>query len=234
MSEHEQWEELAAGYALDALEPDESELFTAHLKSCARCEGVLAEHAFVAAQLGTIVDVDAEAPAWSGMRSRIVGTAAPAAVTSLDEVRARRRAPRLLSAAAAAVLVAGGGAVWLASSGSSPDPQQVALSACASQAGCHVVKLQDKATLVVSDGSVRLLSSSLRSPGAGNVYVLWQLPRGGEMALVGALRSATPGTVGESHPLVLPYEQTSAFGLSVEPATAIPANPSAVVALGTT
>jgi len=122
---------------------------------------------------------------------------------------------------------------WQVTQDGSPSGQQQVLASCSAQAGCHSVDLQGKATLVVSDGSVRLLSATLKPPTPGHVYVLWQLPRGGRMTLVASLRGTTPGTVGESHALPLPYEQTTGFGLSLEPSTVVPANPSEVVALGT-
>jgi anti-sigma-K factor RskA len=232
---HEHWEELAAGHALSALEPDEEAAFLAHLATCESCAEVLADHALVAAQLGALVDDAEEAPSWERIRAGILPSApltAPVAdVASLDEARTRRRAPLLLRAAAAAVLVTGAGAVWLASSGSSPDPQQVAVSACSSQPGCHVLSLQGKARLIVSGGTVRLLSSSLQAPSSGQQYVLWQQQRGGEMTLVGSLRATEPGTVGEAHSLALPYEDTAGFGLSVEPAGVVPTRPGTVVAV---
>lgn len=246
MSEvHEHWEELAAGHALSALEPEEEAAFLAHLATCESCPEVLADHALVAARLGALVNDQDQAPSWERIRAGILpatpradaaedvvhGTT-PAPVTSLDEVRARRRAPRLLSAAAAAVLVTGAGAIWVASSDKDQQsPQQATLAACAASPGCHVVDLQGKASLVVSDGSVRLLSSSLSAPGAGKAYVLWQLPRGGDMTLIGSLRATEPGTVGEAHQLALPYDRTAGFGLSLEPAGVVPTRPGQVVAV---
>jgi anti-sigma-K factor RskA len=230
MSDHEHWEELAAGYALDALEPEESQLFAAHLAGCVRCQEVLADHAFVAAQLGTIVD-EHEAPSWSSLRSRVVGDVAP--VTSLAEVRARRRAPRLLGAAAGLALVVAGSAVaWQTTHDDPPSGQQQVLAACAAQAGCHAVDLQGKATVVVADGSARLLATSLAPVGAGKVYVLWQMPRTGRPTMVGTLARTADGSVGEAHPLALPYADTAAFGLSLEPASVVPTGPTDVVAVG--
>jgi hypothetical protein len=238
---HERWEELAAGHALSALEPTEEAEFLAHLTTCETCPALLADHALVAAQLGTLVEAEDEAPSWERIRAGILSTgpdaeaaggatAAPQ-VTSLDEARARRRTPVLLRVAAAAVLVTGAGAIWLASSDSSPDPQQAAISACSSQPGCHVLSLQDKATLIVSGDTVRLLSSSLPPPSSGRQYVLWQQRRGGDMILVGSLRATEPGTVGETHRLVLPYETTAGFGLTLEPSGVVPTHPGQVVAV---
>ena len=50
-SEHEAFEQLAAGYALDALEPEDEQLFVRHLAACARCERDLTVHRETAAQL---------------------------------------------------------------------------------------------------------------------------------------------------------------------------------------
>lgn len=49
--QHEVFEELAAGCALDALEPEDEQLFLRHLTGCALCEGELGAHLETAAQL---------------------------------------------------------------------------------------------------------------------------------------------------------------------------------------
>ena len=36
--QHERFEELAAGHALGALEPEDEQAFLAHVPACARCE----------------------------------------------------------------------------------------------------------------------------------------------------------------------------------------------------
>jgi hypothetical protein len=241
---HDRWEELAAGHALSALEPVEEAEFLAHLTTCGSCPELLADHALVAAQLGTLVQREEEAPSWERIRAGILPAAPRAAdadedsgvtaapqVVSLDEARARRRTPMLLRVAAAAVLVAGAGAAWLASSGNGSDPQQAALATCSSQPACHVLSLQGKAKLIVSGNTVRLLSSSLQPPASGREYVLWQQPRGGDMILIGSLRATRPGSVGETHRLVLPYETTAGFGLTLEPSGVVPTHPGQVVAV---
>jgi hypothetical protein len=60
--DHERWEELAVAHALDALEPSEDATFVAHLDSCARCQGVVAEMTAVAGDLALTAD-SAEPPA---------------------------------------------------------------------------------------------------------------------------------------------------------------------------
>jgi anti-sigma-K factor RskA len=229
MSEHEYWEELAAGYALNALEPAEEEVFTSHLADCSLCQAVLTDHVLVAAQLGSLVEGRSDTPSWERISTIILPTHP---VTSLAEVRHRRRAPHWLAAAAGLALVAAGGTLWLARSNDERSPQQVALSSCTSKPSCHVVQLQGKGSLVVASGAARLLASRLPAPPAGQVYVLWQLPRDGSPTVVGTLHETADGTVGESHALPLAYEDTAAFGLSLERSDTVPTRPSKVIALG--
>lgn len=59
--EHLLYEELAAGYALSALEPEEEELFVAHLSGCARCARDVEQHREVMASMALAAD-DAEPP----------------------------------------------------------------------------------------------------------------------------------------------------------------------------
>jgi anti-sigma-K factor RskA len=227
MNDHEHWEELAAGHALNALEPEEESAFARHLATCTRCQEVLADHVLVAAQLGSVLDTS-DAPSWDRIRQGVVGDTR---VVPIHRARSRRRQV-LLSSAAAAVLVLA--AVLLAVlPGSSRSTQQAALSSCAKSAGCHVIRLQDRATLVVQGGSVRVLANRLGPAPADHVYVLWQLPRDGRMTLVGALTETRDGTVGEQHRLALPYTRTAAFGLSVESSHSVPTSPTKVLAVGT-
>ncbi|HUR52405.1 MAG TPA: anti-sigma factor [Mycobacteriales bacterium] len=236
---HEHWEELAAGHALDALEPEETEAFTAHLQGCERCHRVLADHAFVAAQLGSLVEEqDDDVPSWESIRPLAlpVRSAAPAAaddvVVSLAAVRQRRQ-PRLLAAAASLLLLAGaGGVALLTTRDNAPNAQQQVLASCSAGSGCHVVHLQGKADLVVAGGTAKLLATSLPAAPSGHVYVLWQLPRDGRPTMVGKLQTTGSGSVGEAHPLVLPYDSTAAFGISLEPAATTPTAPTDVVAVG--
>src|SRR5579871_3204927 len=48
---HQRYDELAAGYALHALEPDEESQLAAHAAGCARCQAALAEYAATTAAL---------------------------------------------------------------------------------------------------------------------------------------------------------------------------------------
>jgi anti-sigma-K factor RskA len=233
-SPHEEWEELAAGYVLDALEPDEEQTLLAHLATCTDCRRVVDEHAFVASQLGALAeDSDIAPPSWSSMRSGIV-TEAAAPVASLEE-RRRRRPPRLLAAAAGTVLLAGAGvAAWQLASGGSERSGTV--EACAASPTCHVVQLHsdntEAAVVLAEKGTATMLPEHMSPPPAGQVYALWQLPRDGAPSLVTVLRTTENG-VSSAAPLVLPYDDTAAFAVSVEPAGDVPTAPTEVVATGT-
>lgn len=228
VNDHEHWEELAAGHALNALEPGEEATFAAHLASCPRCQDVLDDHAFVAAQLGTLASAE-EVPSWDRIRAGVVGSAD---VVSLETERTRRRGSRWLGAAAAVVLLAGGMTALLVGRTSSSTQQEV-LSACAASTSCRVVHLQDAADLVIDGGHARMLALRMTPAPAGKEYVLWQLPRDGRPTLVAALGTTRNGTVGEAHDLPLPYANTAAFGVSLEPANAIPTKPTKVLVVGT-
>ncbi|MDQ1706647.1 MAG: hypothetical protein QOF18_3013 [Frankiaceae bacterium] len=242
-SEHDRWEELAAGYALHALEPDEEATFLAHLETCAHCRAVLDDHSFVAAQLGALADdAGVTTPSWSSIRDVVVppGTATaptpatPSGVVSLDVERSRRRQPRLLTAAAAAVLIAGAGtAAWQLASGGSQSSRSSAIAACEQATGCHVVHLDGTAVVLATASQARVLATSLKAPAAGHVYALWQLPRDGSPMLVTLLPAVSQDRPGPSAALRLPYADTAAFAISEEPADVTPTHPTDVVATGT-
>lgn len=241
---HERWEELAAGHALDALEPDEEALFVVHLETCAHCRRGLDEHAFVAAQLGGLAeDTEARPPAWRDIRAGIVTGGAPPDV-SLDDRRARRAMPargtlrssRVLGAAAALIVLAGAAiAGWQLSHGSESAAEQ-AIKRCAVAPACTVVRLpsngHEKAAVLVADGTARVVPTSLPTPPSDRVYVLWQMPRDGRPVLVSELRSLEPGHEGPPIALTLPYADTAAFALSIERADVVPSRPTDVVAVG--
>jgi len=166
---HAHFDELAAGYALHSLDPDDERDFLGHAGQCARCQQSLAEYAEVAAALAEIApaaepgqqlgdrimaaalgggtrsgtrgsgDVPASDRAGPGGGDRPAGQP-PAEVIGLRE---RRRPPRRLqlAAAAAAVLIAGGG-IWagLSSGAGAPLPPT---AGCVQARQCYQVQLTD-------------------------------------------------------------------------------------------
>jgi hypothetical protein len=235
---HERWDELAAGYALDALEPAEEAELLAHMEQCAICREALRDHEFVAAQLAALADDAHVPPAWSSMRAGIVGDGpAPEAssegVVDLAEHRRRRLQPRLLGAAAGIALLAAGAVVAITQIGGGPSPTEQAISDCRSSAACHVVQLdrgaRERAVVLVRDGGAQLLPTDLPSPGADKVYALWQLPRAGKPTL---LAQPVPSADSSKAPLAMGYDETAAFALSVEPQGSKATSPTTVVAIG--
>ncbi|HEY2579801.1 MAG TPA: hypothetical protein VGI74_26110, partial [Streptosporangiaceae bacterium] len=55
-----QFEELAAGYALDALEPADEQTFLQHASDCPECTRMLASYREVAAAIASVVPPAAE------------------------------------------------------------------------------------------------------------------------------------------------------------------------------
>lgn len=232
---HEPWDELAAGYALHALEPDEEQEFADHLQTCDRCADLLRDHELVAAQLGSLAhDDELAVPSWASVRAGVVDET-PTPVASLDE-RRRRRQPRLLGAAAAVLVLAGAGVItWQATSGSSTSPATQAIDSCRHRTGCEVVHLHtadgaEPGAVLVSADKVTMVPIKMGAPAAGKTYVLWQMLRNGSPTPVDSF-----GGAGETTwPLVVPYDDTAAFAVSLEPANVPPSQPTHVVAVGNT
>ncbi|GAA4750530.1 hypothetical protein GCM10023328_36680 [Modestobacter marinus] len=66
--EHRSWDELAVGWALHALEPEDEDLFAAHLADCDRCADTVAETAEVMAAMSR--DLPPAEPS-DGLRDRL-------------------------------------------------------------------------------------------------------------------------------------------------------------------
>lgn len=234
---HDYWDELAAGYALHALEPAEALEFTTHLTSCAQCRTSLDEHELVAAQLGSLADGDDVAPpSWQRIRGAVVTD--PPQVADLSTRRRPVFANRLLAAAAAVAVLAGVGvAGWqLTDGGSQNSPGIAAIDSCGQATGCVIVRLQvdggSPASLLVRDGAARMVPTGLAQPPADHAYALWQLPRDGRPVLMTEMEQVPSGP---SSPvaLTLPYADTAAFAVSVEPVDVVPTKPTRVLAVGT-
>lgn len=217
---HAAFEELAAGYALHALEPEDEQAFVAHLGACARCEREVREHQAVLAQLAYAPEAADPPPALlESIRTGIsasgrsadfpLQTAPSDAPASLDAARARRDAARLRRAgtwmgiAAAFALVVSLG-VWNTALRQDRD-QQAALSARMAAAvdtlrdpDTEVVPLEGDAGEVVAvallnGDEMSLVLDGLPVNAAGTTYVLWGESRYGDKRAVSAFDVTSTG-----------------------------------------
>lgn len=227
-SHDEMWDELTAGYALDAIEPEDEARLLEHLAGCAHCRATLDDFTLVASQLGSLANGEEEPPPWQQIAPRITR------VTPITSIR-RRRQPRILAAAAAVVLLAAGGVLaWHYTHGTTSPPAQAAIAACSQRPGCSVVRLHGSsgvvAAVIVQDGRASLVPLHLASPSAARAYALWQLPRDGSPIFLDTFRDT--GRATPPSPLAVPVADTTAFAVSVEPAGTRPERPSTVIAVG--
>lgn len=235
---HERWDELAAGFALDALEPAEEAELLAHLDDCEQCREALRDHQLVAAQLAALSEDDELAPpSWAAIRGGIVGTETrPRSddVVSIGERRSSWRSGRMLGAVAAALVIIAGVVTAVAVNTGGQSAREAAISNCRADAACHVVHLSrgtnESAVVIVRQGNARVWPTALTSPSDNRVYALWQLSRVGPPTLLAQPVAATSTS---SARLALPYDETTAFALSVEPAGAKATSPTHIVAIGT-
>jgi hypothetical protein len=140
--------DLAAGFALDALDPDESSAFEDHLPGCPRCEDEVEPLRFVAAALAFAGPIPPPRPA---LRLRVLEVGAP--VIPLH----RRFRVQLLSAAAVATMWLGLATVFHPWGGG------------AQAAGSVMVSPTGEAVLVVHH---------LKPAPAGKVYEAWIVDHG--------------------------------------------------------
>jgi anti-sigma-K factor RskA len=212
---HAAFEELAAGYALHALEPEDEQAFLAHMAACARCERDVAQHEGVLAQLAYAPDAAEPPPSvLEGIRAGIAASGRPGslpepagvdedpAATPLEVARQRRDVRRLRRAgvwtgiAAAFALVVSLG-VWNTSLRQDRDVQDAWGERMTSAVDAlrdpdtEVVPLEGESGEVVAVALLRgqemsLVVDGLPVNGEGTTYVLWGESRFGDKRAVGA------------------------------------------------
>jgi anti-sigma-K factor RskA len=240
-STHERYEQLAAGYALSALEPEDENAFLDHLPGCAACRRAVAEHSETLAQLANAVVEGPPPPAvLEGIREQVSQSGAFPAPVSLDAARPRwrdrtmRRTTAVVGAAAAAVLVI---ALVLVNQGLSSNERQARQVAARLNAtvssllvdGARKIDLTGpsggKGAIVVSGQSVSIVTSGVPvNDTSDSVYVLWSKSRLGQVRAVGTfdIRSERLSVVNDLR-LSQDPDTVAAFLVTKEPGRTAPA-----------
>jgi anti-sigma-K factor RskA len=199
---HASYDELAVGYALSALEPDDEQQFVDHLRGCAACARALAEHTETLAHLAYAADAETPPPSLlEGIRAGIAASgragAFPAPL-SLDAARSRRsRSARVMTAAAgiAAALVLVFSAVFVRGLMTDRDNQeginrqlQAAVASLTGE-GARAIDLKGDGghgTLILNGQRVSLVLTGLpHNDTTNSVYVLWEQSTFGDVRAVG-------------------------------------------------
>lgn len=253
---HTDFEQLAAGYVLGALEPDDENAFQRHLEGCAACEASVRElEAVVGALAWSATPAEPPEALRASIMREVSATARPRAAratvpagTARDQPRLRQRGwtttvvGRLAVAASIIVLLALG--FWNLSLREQNDRYQQRIAAF-EQAGRL---LNDPAAKTVrlkgSAGRATALVSSPRNKGyliveglpalrPGRVYEVWGIPKGAGLdeAIPGGVFRPSRGVELVSFELaILP---SMAFGVTEEPGPAGSRSPTSQPVLAT-
>jgi anti-sigma factor RsiW len=259
--DHREFDELAVGWALHALEPEDETVFAAHLAGCDRCADTVAETTEVMAAMAT--DLPAAEPS-DGLRARLAAAVeqtaqvpaadprpvAPAAATPgptttphvVPVPRWRRAMPRALAAAALAAVVALG--LWTVVLSTDREElqstvarQSAVMEELLTPGRATVAPLTDDgrpmATVVARDGEVTVVTQGLPANDASSTtYVVWGL-EGSEATPLG--RFDANGSQMELRTVgsgLTGLDDYGAFGISLEPGREVPSEPTDVVAEG--
>jgi hypothetical protein len=199
---HTVYEELAAGHALDALEPEDEELFLRHAATCTRCARDLLVHLETAAALADGADpVELPAGSWERLRAAVVAESGERVFagggSEVVPLASRRRPPRALLAAAAAVavlLVGVGAATTVIRNDRTPAVSAAQQLDAAARglgegpgASVHLLSGGTELTAVALPRTdhVSLVVDGLPANPQGSSYVLWAIGAGGTPAPVG-------------------------------------------------
>ena len=146
--------ELTAGYALDALDPDERRAYEAHLPTCASCQQEL--ESFWETTEALAVAASGPAPS-AGLRDRILADvrAEPPQNVVPFEPRRRRVVPVLAVAAAAAAVVALAVGLWASNLSGELDETRAALER--ERAAAAILVDPDAQSVALQAGDGRLV-----------------------------------------------------------------------------
>lgn len=243
---HAVFDELAVGYALHALEPEDDLRFTTHLEECDLCRRSVAEHEQTLAQLARMApDTEPPPAVLEGILAAVSGppsSAAPSPPPVADELagrRARRDAVSvqrgwLLGAAAgvtALVIGLGGWAALMQDQRDAEADRGDRLAQAVAELerpATRTVSLQTDSgevqAVVLADGSAAsLVVDGLDPTGTDSVYVLWGQQSDGSVQALTAFDVPQSGlSVLAEHRLAVPVSQLTTLMVTRERGKAMP------------
>lgn len=167
--------ELTAGYALDALDPDDRERYEEHLATCEACREELQSFWLVSSALAHAAGGPAP-PA--SLRERILEQARSER-QNVVPLRRRLSVPVLTSAAAVAAVAALAVGLWATSLSRSLDDARGELALLAHPDARNFETAHGEASLVVtSDGKAALVVRKLAPAPEGKDYEIWVFESG--------------------------------------------------------
>ncbi len=187
--------DLVAGFALDALDPDESRRFVEHLPTCDPCRAELAALNETASAYGSSTRVTPPAELEARLMGALFGQSPEAATadgTEADVISIARRPRWYLPVAAAAAFILGAGLVAGAVQLTRPDTNSVIVAEAqqiADIAGApdtHFMPLdldRGSAKFMVSEemNSAAIMATDLPMPESGMEYRVWTIMSDGSM-----------------------------------------------------
>ena len=186
--------QLAAAYALDALDDRERAEFEAHYPTCPVCRPEVAGYrealSHVAASVATPPPPSLKSSVMAEIGStRQLSPLLPDSVVSLADHRQRRqRLGRILTAAAAVILIAAGAFV-VGRNSSSTDDYATAAAAVLATPDTRTTPLTGtgpgtfKVAWSAADGKAVVIGDDLPDPGDGKAYELWTIDAAGPHAV---------------------------------------------------
>lgn len=259
MTAHAEWEALAAGYAFNALEPEDEVAFLGHLAGCDRCKRDLESYEGVGAGLAYAAE-PAEPPADLGRRimdaaakERPPATPQPSPVRVLKQGTGRRSRNdggrvwqptfRLASLGTAAALVAVLGLSWWNLTLRADNvTTQAALDRRTAAMRCLTAGDSASATLAaendrrgvacVGGGKAYVFVDGLTPNDPRSVYVLWWQDETQGLHPVERFDVAESGTGVYELPMTVEPGRVRGLAISLEPGRVMPKTPTQRIAYG--
>jgi hypothetical protein len=238
--DHDAWSELAAGFALSALDDADEATYIEHAVSCDACRKLEQDFSEVIADLALSTPAVTPPASLKASIMRAVaeddeGRAPVIPLTGRSRrsehdgastvLRRMRSMPTWLVGAAAAVVALALVAVWVL-----PRHKQASIAARCAAVNCPVVTLtgagKPLAAVMVLDNSAYIDPHGLPATPAGDVYVLWALSNGTSPVGVAALHTVPGSGPIRAGAFTTPIGDVRGFAVTEERGDSIPATPS--------